>query len=462
MAKNMNIRLYNARILTMDDTLTKCEGGGIFEGEVWVQGDEIVYVGDGMDTGRLPAAISGSGTPGDDTDGIPRDTILRDRISWDREIDCQKNLLMPGFKDAHTHSGMTLLRSYADDLPLDEWLNNKIFPVEAQMSAEDIRDLSKLAILEYLTSGITAVFDMYLTPESIADAFDHMGMRCVQVGAVNDFSQSPELVEELYHKLNNRGPLQSYIIGFHAEYTCSKELLARISALAHKYKAPVFCHLAETEGEVMGCRERYGMTPLVFLDSLGMFDYGGGGYHCVHMTPEDIAIMGRKNLFAVTNPGSNTKLASGIAPIGDFLRAGVKVAIGTDGPASNNCLDMFREMFLVTGLAKLKEKDASAVGAMEVLKMATVNGAHAMGLKDADILSTGKKADIIMIDLNQPNMRPLNNIPKNLVYSGSKQNVAMTMVGGQILYERGVFHTKESPEEIYERVENIKKKILGL
>lgn len=432
----MNIRLYNARILTME------EGQDVFSGEIWIQDDRIIYVGNGADTDTV-------------CDGLPGRCII-----WDREIDCMGNLLMPGFKNAHTHSGMTLLRSYADDLPLDEWLNHKIFPVEAEMTAEDICELSKLAILEYLTSGVTAVFDMYLTPESIAQAFDDMGMRCVQVGAVNNFSQSPEMVEEMYRKLNHAGSLQSYIIGFHAEYTCSKELLEEIAKIAHKYQAPVFTHLAETEKEVAQCVERYGKTPLTFLDSLGMFDYGGGGYHCVHMTPEDIAIMKEKGLYAVTNPGSNAKLASGIAPITDFLKAGVKVAIGTDGPASNNCLDMFREMFLVTGLAKLKEKDASAVDAMEVLKMATVNGARAMGLKDADVLKAGKLADLIMIDLNQPNMRPLHNIPKNLVYSGSKQNVIMTMVGGKILYEKGVFHTKDMPEEIYQKADDIIKRIM--
>lgn len=432
----MNIRLYNARILTME------AGEELFEGEIWIRDARIIYVGNGMGTDKI-------------YDDLPGRCIV-----WDREIDCMGNLLMPGFKNAHTHSGMTLLRSFADDLPLDEWLNHKIFPVEAEMTGEDVRELSKLAILEYLTSGVTAVFDMYLTPETIAAAFDDMEMRCVQVGGVNNFSQSPAMVEEMYQKLNHAGPLQSYVIGFHAEYTCSKELLEEIAKIAHKYKAPVFTHLAETEKEVAQCIERYGKTPMAFLDSLGMFDYGGGGYHCVHLTPEDIEIMKNKGLYAVTNPGSNVKLASGTAPITQFLKAGVKVAVGTDGPASNNCLDMFREMFLVTGLAKLKEKDASAVDAMEVLKMATVNGAHAMGLKDADVLKAGKLADIIMIDLNQPNMRPLHNIPKNLVYSGSKQNVIMTMVGGKILYEKGEFHTKDKPEEIYRKADDIVKRIM--
>ena len=201
----MNIRLYNARILTME------EGKDIFFGEIWIEDDRIIYIGDGTDTDFI------------------FDKLGKTCMIWDREIDCKANLLMPGFKNAHTHSGMTLLRSYADDLPLNEWLNNQIFPVEAKMTAEDIYHLTRLAVLEYLTSGITAVFDMYLTPFSIADAFDDMGMRCVQVGAVNNFSQSLELVEEMYNKLNKSSPLQSYIIGFHAEYTCKEELLKGIS-----------------------------------------------------------------------------------------------------------------------------------------------------------------------------------------------------------------------------------------
>ncbi|MBO5112680.1 MAG: amidohydrolase [Lachnospiraceae bacterium] len=427
----MNIRLYNARILSME------ENRDIFFGEVWVKKDRIVYAGDGTDTDSIYQKLQ-----------IPC-------MIWDREIDCEGNLLMPGFKDAHTHSGMTLLRSYADDLPLNDWLNQQVFPVEAKLTDEDIYELTKLAVLEYLTSGITAVFDMYLTPYSIYKAFDEMGMRGVQVGGVNNFSQSPELLEEYYLNLNGKSPLQSFMLGFHAEYTCSQELLMKISEIAHKYKAPVFTHLSETKAEVEGCRERYGMTPVAFLDSLGMFDYGGGGYHCVHVTEEDIAIMKKRGMYAVSNPGSNTKLASGIAPITQFLKAGVPVALGTDGPASNNCLDMFREMFLVTGLAKLKEEDAAAVDAMEVLKMATVNGAHAMGLGEADVIAEGKLADLIMIDLKTPNMQPLNNIAKNIVYSGSKINVKMTMIGGRILYENGSFLTDEKPEAVYEKANDI-------
>lgn len=197
------------------------------------------------------------------------------------------------------------------------------------------------------------------------------------------------------------------------------------------------------------------MTPPQFLDSLGLFDYGGGGYHCVYFTEEDMDLFAKKGLHIITNPGSNTKLASGVAPITRFLEKGINVGIGTDGASSNNCLDMFREMFLTTGLAKLKEKDASAVDAEEVLKMATVNGAKAMGLTDCDILAEGKKADIIMIDLHQPNMQPLNNIAKNIVYSGSKQNVKMTMIDGRILYYDGRFLCCDDVEALYAKANEI-------
>lgn len=429
----MNIRFYNARILTM-------ENADILNGELWVQGDRILYVGDGTDTDAV------------------YEQLQLGSILWDREIDCEGNLLMPGFKDAHTHSGMTLLRSYADDLPLQDWLTKQVFPIEAKMDGEMIYHLTKLAILEYLTSGITAIFDMYLTPETTAQACVDMGMRCVQVSGMSgqdDFARSLEKTEQCYLKYNHDDPLLSYFIGFHAEYTCSRKLLESVAELAHKYHAPVYTHLAETEAEVEGCVARYGMSPTKLFDSLGIFDYGGGGYHCVYLDEADMEIFRKRDLSVVTNPGSNTKLASGIAPISAYLRKGINVAIGTDGPASNNCLDMFREMFLVTGLAKLREHDASAVDAWEVLKMATVNGSKAMQLPDTDILAKGRLADLIMIDLHQPNMQPLNNIPKNLVYSGSKQNVKMTMIGGRILYENGRFADAYDVEAIYGKANEI-------
>lgn len=421
----MKTRLYNARILTMN------EGEEIFEGEIHIEDSRITYVGNDK----------GEGT-------------------FDKEIDCHRNLLMPGFKNAHTHSGMTVLRSLADDKPLYEWLTQDIFPVEARMTADDIYHMSQLAVLEYLTSGITACMDMYLDNVAMAKAMDDIGFRCCQVGGVNDYSDDVTKIERMLHTLNKGGDsLQSYILGFHAEYTTNLEHLKTIADIAQRNKAPMYVHACETKSEVEGCVERYGKTPVQFLASIGMFDYGGGIYHGVHMSSEDLDTMKEKGLYVVTNPGSNVKLASGIAPITEYVKRGIPVAIGTDGPASNNCLDFFREMFLVAGLAKIHDDDAAALDAREVLRMATVNGAKAMHLADCETLSVGQKADIIMIDLLQPNMQPINNIEKNIVYSGSKQNVKMTMIDGKILYMDGRFSCGIEPEALYQKVTEIKERI---
>jgi len=421
-------RFYGGKILTMEEPLA------VFEGEVWTKDDRIIFAGD-IDSAKK---LMGEKSP-----------------VFDREIDASGKLLMPGFKNAHTHSAMVFLRSMADDLPLDKWLNTQVFPREAKLDEEMIYHLTKLAILEYLTSGVTGVFEMYLTPESIAAAFEDMGMRCVQTGSLNDFSQSVQLLDDMCEELNRPDSLNSFIPGFHAEYTCSKGLLEEVAALAKRRKTPIWCHNSETLSEVRGCEERYGMSPTQLLDSLGIYDFGGGGYHCVYLSDEDIEIFKKRGLSIVTNPASNAKLASGIAPLSKYKDAGINIAIGTDGPASNNCLDMFREMFLATALAKLRQKDASACDATDVLIWATKGGSKAMGFSDCDILAPGKKADLIMLDLMQPNMQPENNIIKNIVYSGSKQNVSMTMINGEIKYMNGEFFVGEDVGRIYEKAEQI-------
>ncbi|MCI9321107.1 MAG: amidohydrolase [Lachnospiraceae bacterium] len=414
----------------------------VFSGEIWVKNEKIAYI------------ATQEELQGEWARELPR-------IVWDIEIDCKDNLLMPGFKNAHTHSAMTFLRSYADDVPLDKWLNEKVFPLEAKLSGEDIYHLTRLAVLEYLTSGITSIFEMYLTPDTIAEACLDMGMRCVLTSGLNNFSSSIEQLEAEYLKWNKRNSLISYQLGFHAEYTCSKELIYNISQLAHEYRAPVYTHLSETAKEVEECKERYGMTPVMFLDTMGIFEFGGGGYHCVHVTDSDMEVLRRRRMYVITNPASNLKLASGIAPIAKFDHRKIPVAIGTDGPASNNCLDMFREMFLVAGLSRVREGDASSPDAMKVLRMATVQGARAMRLSKADVLAKGKYADIIMIDLHQPNMQPMHNIPKNLVYSGSKSNVCMTMINGKILYRNGEFNVGESIDRIYDKCDEIVKHLIN-
>ena len=431
------IRFYNGKLLTMDGELQVQESC-----EVWVDRDRIVLAGD---AGRVREFCRTQ------AEKVGKDGAQAE-ISFEREIDLHGNLLMPGFKDAHTHSPMTFLRSYADDMPLQDWLYKQVFPMEAKLTPEMIYHFTKLAVLEYLTSGITASFDMYVEPEANARANLEMGFRTVLCGTLNDFKDSIETLEGFYRKYNQYHPLISYQLGFHAEYTTSESLLRDLVALAGQYRAPVYTHLSETAAEVAGCEERYGSSPVKTLAEMGLWEYGGGGFHCVHVSEEDMDIIKEKGIYVVTNPASNAKLASGIAPICAMLEREIPLAIGTDGPASNNCLDMFREMFLVTGLAKLREQNAAACPAEAVLKMATTGGAAAMGLKDCDCIAEGKQADLIVIDLHQPNMQPEHNLVKNLVYSGSKQNVLLTMVAGRILYENGQFFTGEDPEQIYEEV----------
>ena len=416
----MNTRIYNARILTME------EGKPAFFGEVWIEGDTIVY----------------AGPKGNETD-----------IVWDKEIDAKGNLIMPGFKNAHTHTAMTFLRSYADDMKLDEWLNKQVFPNEAKLDGEAVYWFTKLGIMEYLTSGITAAYDMYFFVDDGARSARDCGFRYTFCDSTNDFGGTAESMEKDYIRLNeDPSRMISHRLGFHAEYTTKKELMEDIAQLAHKYQAPVSVHCSETRKEVEGCRAHSGMTPVAYMDSLGLFNYGGTIFHGVHLDEADYDILKKRGMYVVTNPASNLKLASGIAPINRYLKEGIPVAIGTDGPASNNCLDMFREMFLVTGLAKYKEKDASAVDAYEVLKMATVNAAKALNL-NCGVLEAGKLADLIVLDLHQPNMQPINNVAKNIVYSGSKSNVKCTMVNGKILYEDGHFHVGFEIEALYDEVQ---------
>ena len=409
------IRFYNGKVLRFSPDMR------ITDEEVWTDGKVISYVGP-----------------------------VRDDIPvFERQIDLKGDLLMPGFKNAHTHTAMTFLRSMADGMELQSWLKKIVWPREAKLTDDAVYVLTKLGIMEYLSSGITASFDMYVHNEAYAKANVDAGFRTVICSGLNNFDADPENIEREYLRFNHYHELVSYMLGIHAEYTTSLDRMEYLSDLAAKYQAPCFTHLCETKEEAEGCIKRYGMSAPLLLDKIGFYRYGGGGFHCCYLTEEDIRYFADHNLWAVTCPASNLKLASGIAPVEQMRKAGVKLAIGTDGASSNNALDMFREMYLVTALQKIYEEDASACPASEVLKMACVNGARAIGLPDCDDISAGKLADITVINLRRPNMRPLNNLTANLVYAGSKENVRLTMVNGKILYENGEFFIGEDPDEIY-------------
>ncbi len=420
----MKTLLKNARILKMNDT-------PLFRGDIVIEDKRIIYIGE------------------DSKNYGPFDVV--------REIN--GNVLMPGFKNAHTHSAMTFLRSRTDDAKLQHWLFDIVFPREALLRSGDCGPLAKVSFLEYLTSGVTACLDQYFYPLEVAEAAKEIGMRFVNQTIFPD-ENPKETIIKTYKELNrDKDSLVSCVIGMHAEYTANEEKFRVLQEVIKELKCPYYIHISETKREVDECFERRGMSPIEYLDSLGLFEYGGGCYHCNWLTDKDIEIFKKHKIFAVTCPGSNTKLASGICPVQKYLDAGLVMAIGTDGPASNNCLDMFKEMSLVTSLTKVSTGSPEAVGAYNTLKMATVNGAKAMLLDDCDILEVGKKADIIEIDLSRPNMQPLNNIVNNIVYSGSKENVKMTMIDGKILYADGKFFLKEPIEEIYRKAQEITDRI---
>lgn len=427
----MRIRLYHARILTME------ANQDIFEGEVWICDN------------RIEKLVKGEANDIE--------------VVFDEQIDCMGNLLMPGFKNCHAHGPMTFLRSFADDLPLQEWLDTKIFPAEARLQEEDIYTLMQLAVLEYVRGGITTSFEMYFYPEMIARACIDMGFRVVLSGTVfGREKQTGDAVRTLahdYETFHQCHPLVDYRLGFHSEYSCCRKLLEAVADLSRQYKAPVYMHNSETEKEVAECIERYGKTPVQVMNELGLFEYGGAGHHMVYTSQEDRAVLKEKGIYVVTNPSSNLKLASGIAPVMEYLKDGIPVAIGTDGPASNNNLNFFKEMYLANALQKVKYNNAAAVLPREVLEMATVNGAHLLGLTDCDILAEGKQADLILIDLLKPNMQPVNDLINNLVYSGSNDNVIMTMIAGRIVYVDGVYRMQVNPIEIYERANYIIRRI---
>ncbi len=427
----MRIRLYNARILTLQ------QNDEWFYGEVWILEDKI--------------------------EKVIRGECTVEQEAFNQQIDCMGNLLMPGFKNCHAHGPMTFLRSYSDDLPLQDWLNTKIFPAEAKLKAEDVYILMKLAILEYIRSGITTSFEMYFHPEMIAKACTDMGYRVVISGTVfGDEDGVDAALEtlrfdyEAYHQYNS---LVDYRLGFHSEYSCCKTLLKGIAKLCEEYQTPVYMHNSETELEVQQCIQRHGKTPIQLMNDVGLFEYGGAGHHVIYATEKDMDILSKKGIYVVTNPSSNLKLASGIAPLKDYMDKGILLAIGTDGPASNNSLNFFKEMYLATTLQKIRYQNAAVVEPYQILQMATVNGAHLLGLDDCDCIAEGKQADLILIDLLKPNMQPMHHLVNNLVYSGSIDNVIMTMIAGNILYANGTYCNGVDALDIYENANYIIRRI---
>ena len=367
-------------------------------------------------------------------------------------IDASGMVLMPGLINCHTHLPMSLLRGYADDLALQEWLNDYIFPREEHLDARSVKAATLLGIAECLRFGVTSFSDMYYFCEAEAEAIAESGIKAnlsrgtsMFLGDDFDFEKFPacqELValHEKWHNYDN-GRLKIEC-SIHAEYTSTYQLWDALSEYAINNGLGMHVHLSETKKEHDECVEKYGLTPAQLLDCHHVFDTRAIAAHCVHLTEEDMALLAKRKVSAVHCPVSNLKLASGCADVMGMVRAGMNVCLGTDSVASNNNLDLFEEIKACSLMAKGKTGDPTAIPAEAALMMATVCGAKAQGReKECGMIKVGMDADVILLDFSQPHLIPCHNVLSHLVYAASGHDVVMTMVRGKILYAAGKYPT---------------------
>ena len=419
----MVTRYYNAKIYSE---------GKIIEGEIIVYNNLIAHIGEPV-----------MGTMADN------------------EVDLKGKYVFPSFKNSHSHSPMTFLRNAADDLPLSEWLNTQIFPKEAVLREDECYWFTKLAILEYLRGGITMTSDMYFMLDPIAQACSESGFRNVLCYGTNDMvlkGQSPAKIFD-YGFSQLKGNFIRYRVGIHGEYTCSENLLREIAEYVNDRGEPVYVHISETKEEVERCKAKYGKTPVKLFRDLGLFNAGGVVYHMVYPEGDDLDILREMNVGVVTCPASNMKLASGIAPVKEMLEKGIKVGIGTDGAASNNRLDMFRENYLLSVGQKIKYNDASALGTVDILKMASESSEDLLDMPMLGELKQNSFADFIVADMSLPNLWPVENIAHAIVYSGGPSNIYMTVANGKVLYKEGQYYINEDPDRIFAKCQESLKAI---
>jgi 5-methylthioadenosine/S-adenosylhomocysteine deaminase len=409
--RSTDLLVKNGTVLTMDSDNTQIKNGAVA-----VDGDKIAALG---------AADSFS--------------------NWrpSRVIDAGGGLVMPGLVNTHGHAAMTCFRGLADDLPLMTWLQDHIFPAESRLNWQTVYCGALLGCAEMILSGTTCFSDMYLFEGAVAEAAKHTGMRAV-IGEVlfdfpspnyGDIEKGFDYVNGLIDKWKN-DPMITVAVEPHSPYLCSPDLLQKAFSVTQKHNLPMISHVSETKNEVLQIKERTGLTPVGFLAELGVLSSNLLACHCVVLTEEDISLLQRFEVNVSHNPESNMKLASGVAPIPDLLKKGICVGLGTDGCASNNNLDLFLEMDTAAKLHKVNTFDPTVMDATTVLRMATVEGAKALGLSDiTGSLEPGKKADIIVIDTHKPHLTPLYNPASQLVYAARGSDVVTTIINGKIVME---------------------------
>lgn len=366
---------------------------------------------------------------------------LREDINVERVIDGKNRIGMPGLINSHTHIGMSLLRNFADDLPLYEWLTKKIWPIEAKLTSNDVYWGSLLSMVEMIQGGTTAFCDMYFFMDEVGKGLEESGIRGVLTrGLIEDEQAQMKLNEtrELFNNWNGKGNGRiKVMVAPHAPYTCSPDFLKESFELAKELKTGIHIHLSETKKEVEDSFKLHGKSPIKHVYDLGILESHTIAAHCVHVDDEDIEIMREKNIYPVNNPGSNLKLASGFAPVEKMLNRGIPVALGTDGSSSNNNLNMFEEINLAAIINKAVNLDAVSVPAKSALEMGTINGAKALGWNnEIGSIEVGKKADIILIDTDKPHFYPHHNIISSLAYSAQASDLDTVIVDGKIIMEK--------------------------
>ena len=382
-----------------------------------------------------------------------------DPIAIDNIIDGTNKILMPGLINTHTHISMNLFRGLADDMELDTWLNDHIWPMESKLNGEYCYIGALLAQIEMIKSGTTTFNDMYFFMEDVAKSVEESGIRgCLSYGMIdfgdkekreNEFRENISLIKKCNNTANGR--IKTFF-GPHSTYTTSKDLLERVRREANKYKTKIHIHMNETEKEINDVIEATGKRPFEYLEDIGFLDSDVIAAHGVCLSKEEIAIIKENNVNVSHNPCSNMKLSSGISPVAELLANGICVSIGTDSVASNNNLDLFEEMKFASLLQKVNTTKPKILPSDEVINMATLNGAKSLGLEnDIGSLEVGKAADMILIDINSPNLVPMSKqISSNLVYAANGSNVHTTICNGEILMENRKL-TKLNEEEILEK-----------
>ena len=394
-----------------------------------------------------------------------------DESNVDKIIDASGKILLPGLVNTHTHLSMTLFRGLADDLSLDSWLNDHIWPMEANLNGDYCYIGALLGAVELIKSGTTTFSDMYFYMEDVARAVDEAGIRAVLSYGMIDFGDAERREAEIKENLdlfkNCNGMADGRIkvfFGPHSPYTASEELLIKVRQLADEYNMGIHIHVSETQKEINDISEEKGLRPFEYLDKIGFLGPDVLAAHCVWLSDEEIDIIKKNNVKVSHNPCSNMKLASGIAPISKLLEKDVCVSIGTDGASSNNNLDLIEELKTASLLQKVSTLDPNVLNSHEALAMGTINGAEALGLSDEiGSIEVGKKADIILIDKNSANMVPdSTTLTSNVIYSANGSNVDTTICNGKILMENKkltVLDEQEIYEKAREAIKNLKEAI---